>query len=33
LAGRVPIKIICLMVRLVAALAVLVFRKDLAKEA
>jgi putative transposase len=33
LAGRVPIKIICLMVRLVAALAVLVFRKELAKEA
>jgi hypothetical protein len=32
-AGRVPIKIICLMVRLVAALAVLVFRKELAKEA
>jgi hypothetical protein len=28
LAGRVPIKIICLMVRLVAALAVLVFRKE-----
>jgi putative transposase len=33
LAGRVPIKIICLMVRLVAALTVLVFRKELAKEA
>lgn len=33
MAGRVPIKIICLMVRLVAALAVLVFRRDLAKEA
>jgi len=33
LAGRMPIKIICLMVRLVAALAVLVFRKELAKEA
>jgi putative transposase len=33
LAGRVPIKIICLMVRLVAALAALVFRKELAKEA
>jgi putative transposase len=33
LAGRVSIKIICLMVRLVAALAVLVFRKELAKEA
>ena len=33
MAGRVPIKIICLMVRLVAALAVLVFRKELAKEA
>jgi putative transposase len=33
LAGRVPIKIICPMVRLVAALAVLVFRKELAKEA
>jgi putative transposase len=33
LAGRVPIKIICLMVRLVAALAVLVFCKELAKEA
>jgi hypothetical protein len=31
-AGRVPIKIICLMVRLLAALAVLVFRKELAKE-
>jgi transposase len=29
----VPFKIICLMVRLVAALAVLVFRRDLAKEA
>jgi transposase len=28
-----PIKIICLMVRLVAALTVLVFRKELAKEA
>jgi putative transposase len=33
LAGRVPIKIICLMVRLVAALAALVFREELAKEA
>ena len=33
MAGRVSIKIICLMVRLVAALAVLVFRKELAKEA
>ena len=33
MAGRVPIKIICLMVRLGAALAVLVFRKELAKEA
>jgi putative transposase len=33
LAGRVPVKIICLMVRLVAALAVLVFRRDLAKDA
>jgi len=33
LAGWVPIKIICLMVRLVAALAVLVFRKELAMEA
>ena len=33
MAGRVPIKIICLMVRLVAALAVLVFRKELAEEA
>jgi putative transposase len=29
----VPIKVVCLMVRLVAALAVLVFRRDLAKEA
>jgi hypothetical protein len=29
----VPIKIVCLMVRLAAALAVLVFRRDLAKEA
>ncbi len=33
MAGRVPIKIICLMVRLVAALVVLVLRRDLAKEA
>jgi len=33
LAGQVSIKIVCLMVRLVAALAVLVFRRDLAKEA
>ena len=33
MAGRVPVKIVCLMVRLVAALAVLVFRRDLAKEA
>jgi putative transposase len=33
LAGRVPFKIIYLVVRLVAALAVLVFRRDLAKEA
>ena len=33
MAGRVPLKIIYLMVRLVAALAVLVFRRDLAKEA
>jgi hypothetical protein len=33
LAGRVPLKIIYLMVRLVAALAVLVFRRDLAREA
>jgi hypothetical protein len=33
LAGRVPLKIIYLVVRLVAALAVLVFRRDLAKEA
>jgi putative transposase len=33
LAGRVPLKIIYLIVRLVAALAVLVFRRDLAKEA
>jgi len=33
LAGRVPLKIIYLMARLVAALAVLVFRGDLAKEA
>jgi putative transposase len=33
LAGRVPLKIIYLIVRLVAALAVLVFRRDLAKDA
>ena len=33
MAGRVLLKIIYLMVRLVAALAVLVFRRDLAKEA
>jgi putative transposase len=33
LPGRVPIKVVCLMVRLVAALAVLVFRKELAEEA
>jgi hypothetical protein len=33
LAGRVPLKIIYLIVRLVAALTVLVFRRDLAKEA
>jgi len=33
LAGRVPLKIIYLIVRLVAALAVLVFRRDLTKEA
>jgi putative transposase len=33
LAGRVPLKIIYLIARLVAALAVLVFRRDLAKEA
>jgi transposase InsO family protein len=33
LAGRVPFKIIYLIVRLVAALAVLVLRRDLAKEA
>ena len=33
MAGRVPLKIIYLIVRLVAALAVLVFRRDLAKEA
>jgi putative transposase len=33
LAGRVPLKIIYLIFRLVAALAVLVFRRDLAKEA
>ena len=33
MAGRVPFKIICLVVRLVAALAVLVFRRDLAKDA
>jgi len=33
LAGRVPLKIIYLIVRLVAALVVLVFRRDLAKEA
>jgi len=33
LAGGVPLKFICLIVRLVAALAVLVFRRDLAKEA
>ena len=33
MAGRVPLKIIYLIVRLVAALAVLAFRRDLAKEA
>ena len=33
MAGRVPLKIIYLIARLVAALAVLVFRGDLAKEA
>ena len=33
MAGRVPLKIIYLIVRLVAALAVLVFRRDLTKEA
>ena len=33
MAGRVPLKIIYLIVRLAAALAVLVFRSDLAKEA
>jgi hypothetical protein len=33
LANRVPLKITYLIVRLVAALAVLVFRRDLAKEA
>ncbi len=33
MAGRVPLKFIYLIVRLVAALAVLVFRRDLAKEA
>ena len=33
MAGRVPLKIIYLTARLVAALAVLVFRRDLAKEA
>ncbi|HUK67696.1 MAG TPA: hypothetical protein VLW50_02905 [Streptosporangiaceae bacterium] len=33
MAGRVPLKIIYLIVRLVTALAVLVFRRDLAKEA
>jgi len=33
MAGRVPFKIIYLVVRLVAALAVLVFRRDLAKDA
>jgi putative transposase len=33
LAGRVPLKIIYLIVRLAAALAVLVVRRDLAKEA
>ena len=33
MAGRVPLKIIYLMVSLVAALAVLVFRRDLAKDA
>jgi putative transposase len=33
LAGRVPLKIIYLILRLVAALAALVFRRDLAKEA
>ena len=33
MAGRVPFKIIYLVVRLVAALAVLAFRRDLAKEA
>ena len=33
MAGRVPLKIVYLLVRLVAALAVLVFRRDLAKDA
>ena len=33
MAGGVPLKIIYLTTRLVAALAVLVFRRDLAKEA
>ncbi len=33
MAGRMPLKIIYLIVRLVATLAVLVFRRDLAKEA
>jgi hypothetical protein len=33
LAGRVALKIICLIARLVTALAVLVFRRDLATEA
>ena len=33
MAGRVPLKIIYLIARLVAALAVLAFRRDLAKEA
>ena len=33
MAGRVPLKIIYLIFRLVAALAVLVFRRDLAEEA
>ena len=33
MAGRVPLQIIYVIVRLVAALAVLVFRTDLAKEA
>jgi len=33
LADRVPLKIIYLIARLVSALAILVFRRDLAKEA